>query len=167
MIVVSSPQIEVEPPPGWRIDEALEALVVVAEPASSDGFVANAIVVCDRVRSDAALEELVGANLAQLQSVCTKVVVRHSGGGDGYLDRVLELERDALSLVQYQRFLLYPSGVTNKVHWLLQIQASCLSAKEAAYGEVFGHFVSSAIITPPKPADEASATTATTIGGTP
>ena len=151
MIAISSPHIEVEPPERWHVDEALEALFAAAEPNPGNGFVSNVVVLCDRIRSDVALEEYAAANLAELGAIAQSVTVRQSNVGDGFLDRVLVIERDGLSVVQYQRLLLYPSGVTNKVHWLVQIQASCPQANEGAYAPTFGRFVTNVKVTPATP----------------
>lgn len=149
MIDVSGPRIEVEPPEGWRVDEALEAWFAAVDPAPTDGFAANAVVLCDRIRSDVPLDEYAAANLRELQGICQRVSVRQHNGGEGFLDRVLVMERDGVSVVQYQRFLLYSSGVTDKVHWLVQIQASCPEQDEPRFAPLFGRFVSGVKVTPP------------------
>lgn len=149
MINVSGPLIEVERPQGWRVDEALEAWFAAVDPAPTDKFAANMVVLCDRIRSDVALDDYAAANLKELEEICQHVSVRQSNGGDGFLDRVLVMERDAVSVVQYQRFLLYSSSVTDKVHWLVQIQASCPEQQEPRYAPVFGRFVSGVKVTAP------------------
>ncbi len=149
-LVVEPPSIAVDIPHGWDVDETSDCWLVLhpSEEPESQRFKANVAIVVVRAPGHLTINDIGEQTIAELRKDYTGVNVSAETFGEDMLDRCLTFTAGPIELVQFQRFFLVPA-LTDRVNWLVQIQATASADQERAFMAVFADILSSVQIAPP------------------
>lgn len=139
-------ECSVDKPDDWKVGESTDAWLALSGPRSEDGFLSNVVVMFDRVPAGMELNDVVLSVTQQLETTYAGFEEIERSNSDNVVDRTVHFKASGVSIVQYQRYVLFTSGVSESVNWLVQVQASCSTENHVQDAPILLNIVSSLVV---------------------